>query len=508
MRYIASHFSPGTLLPMVNVTLAVMLTTSVPASAQNLPESPLLTFEAAQTRFDGVSHALSAADHGVDAAQAAADATKALHRPIITASAQYIAYQKTLAVDLSGTKTDALNGAQDVLNGISSSVPPAFQEIAQQITGRLSRALPSLFGAIPDELSYRYRDTAFRPTVQAALPIYTGGAIPAIQRAAEAGVDTAKANRGRARDIARINLIRLYFGQQAARGLLESATRSRDALDRLLSDARKLEAAGFVPRARVLEVQVARDAADRAYQRAELNDGSARDELARLLDMPGGARTATTLFVDTRPLPPKNNFAGRDGQTPESRLADASKQIADAGVGLARARRLPQAFAFGEYNLNRRNALPTEPDWVVGVGVRYTILSNLDRRKSEDAARAQAAAAADAAAEARRISVDAAVRAYDLTEGARRSFVLLDSSIAAAHENVRVQNVAFREGEATATTLIAAQAALDLAEAQRVATAYEYDLALAGLLASTGQLDDYGAYVARADRRLAYGSDQ
>ena len=491
-------------------SIAIALTAALAsaANAQTAQNGPTaLSFDAAQLRFDRSSRAISAADHGVDAAKAGADAVRTLHRPIVTASAQYLVYQKTLSVDVTGEKSAALGNTQDFLAAFPRSVPPAFQQIASEISGRLSQALPGLFDAIPDQLSYRFRDEVFRPTVQAALPIYTGGAIPAVQRAAQGGVAMAEGRRAQVVDLARLNLIRAYFGQQAAAGLLEAARRSRDALDKIVSDSRKLEAAGVIPHARTLEVQVARDTAERTYQRAELSSATARDELARLLDLDTVVPT-TALFVQTRPLAPVETFLGSEGSAPEARTADAGRQIADAGVALARSRRLPQAYAFGEYNLNRSNALPIEPDWIAGVGVRYTILSNIDRRRTEDAARAQAAAAADTAAEARRIATSATIRAYNLVEGARRSFVLLDSSIAAARENVRVQSVAFREGEGTATPVIAAQAALDTAEAQRIAVAYEYDLALAGLLASASRLDAFGSHFARADQRLVYGTGQ
>jgi len=491
-------------------SIAIALTAALAsaANAQTAQNGPTaLSFDAAQLRFDRSSRAISAADHGVDAAKAGADAVRTLHRPIVTASAQYLVYQKTLSVDVTGEKSAALGNTQDFLAAFPGSVPPAFQQIASEISGRLSQALPGLFDAIPDQLSYRFRDEVFRPTVQAALPIYTGGAIPAVQRAAQGGVAMAEGRRAQVADLARLNLIRAYFGQQAAAGLLEAARRSRDALDKIASDSRKLEAAGVIPHARTLEVQVARDTAERTYQRAELSSATARDELARLLDLDTVVPT-TALFVQTRPLAPVETFLGSEGSAPEARTADAGRQIADAGVALARSRRLPQAYAFGEYNLNRSNALPIEPDWIAGVGVRYTILSNIDRRRTEDAARAQAAAAADTAAEARRIATSATIRAYNLVEGARRSFVLLDSSIAAARENVRVQSVAFREGEGTATPVIAAQAALDTAEAQRIAVAYEYDLALAGLLASASRLDAFGSHFARADQRLVYGTGQ
>ncbi|WP_404366075.1 TolC family protein [Sphingomonas sp. MMS24-J45] len=467
-----------------------------------------MSFDAASAQFERSSHTMRAANHSVDAARAMEDSVKTLHRPIVTASAQYIAYQKTLSVDLHSVKGDALSNAQNVVAGLPSSVPPNFQEIAGEISGRLSQALPGLFDAIPDQLSYRFRDDVFRPTVQAALPIYTGGAIPAIQRAAAGGVALAEGRRAQAIDVARINFIRAYFGQQAAAGLFDAARRSRDALDRILSDTKKLETAGVVPHVRTLEAQVARDTADRAYQRAELSYASARDDLGRLLESDAGVVPTTALFVQTTPLPPVGSFLGNEGKVPEARNADAGRQIADAGVMLARSRRLPQAYAIGEYNFNRNAALPTEPDWVVGVGVRYTLLSNIDRRRTADAARAQAAAAADLSAEARRMASSATVRAYNLVEAARRSFVLLDSSLLAARENLRVQNVAFREGEGTLTELIAAQSALDSAEAQRVAVAYEYVLALAGLLTASSRLDEFGSYVARADQHVTYGSGQ
>lgn len=488
---------------MIPVGMAITLAVPLHANAQTA-----MSFDAASAQFERSSHAIGAADHSVDAARATADSVKTLHRPIITASAQYIAYQKTLSVDLRGVKTDALANAQNVVTGIPSSVPPSFQEIAGEITGRLSQALPGLFDEIPDQLSYKFRDGVFRPTVQAALPIYTGGAIPAIQRAAAGGLALAEGRRAQAVDLALINLIRAYFGQQAAAGLFDAARRNREALDHILSDTKKLEAAGVVPRARTLEAQVARDTADRAYQRAELSYASARDDLGRLLDTDDGVIPTTALFVQTKPLPPVGAFLGNEGQAPEARNADANRQIADAGVVLARSRQLPQAYAFGEYNLNRNNALPTEPDWVVGVGIRYTILSNIDRKRTADAARAQAAAAADLSAEARRVATTTTVRAFNLVEAARRSFVLLDSSLTAARENLRVQNVSYREGEGTLTELIAAQAALDSAEAQRVAVAYEYVLALAGLLSASNRLEEFGSYAARADQHVPYGSDQ
>ncbi|MEB0303661.1 TolC family protein, partial [Mucilaginibacter sp. 5C4] len=76
-----------------------------------------------------------------------------------------------------------------------------------------------------------------------------------------------------------------------------------------------------------------------------------------------------------------------------------------------------------------------------------------------DAAHERERAAADGAAEIRKTIATQTIRAYDLTETARRTFLSLDSSVAAAEENLRVQELSFREGEATSAAVIDAQAA-------------------------------------------------
>ena len=474
----------------------------MPIAAGAAAPDVAMTFDAASRRLETTSPALAAADHAEDAARETAAAVATLRRPVVTASAQYIAYQKTLAVDLTGQKEDARDATQDFLSGIPMTVPPAFQQIASDIVGRIGQALPGLFTAIPDQLSYRYRDDVFRPTVQGVLPLYSGGAIPAIQRGARAAAEIAAARAAQGRDLAQLNLIRVYFGEQAAAALAASARESRDALDRLLSDVRKMEAAGVVAHARTLEAQVARDSAERTWQRAAIAHDGARDDLARLLEV-DRVRPTTGLFVVSHPLAPAGSFTGGEARLPQTRQADAAGAVARAGVDLARSRYRPQAFAFGEYNLNRSNALPTEPDWVVGVGVRYTLLSNVDRRHALNAAKANAAAADDAAREARKSAITATLRAWDLVESARRAFLLTDSSLAAAQENLRVQEIAFREGEATMTAVLAAEAALATARTQRAAIAYEYDLALAALLSASGQLDTFADHIAGADIHLA-----
>jgi len=469
--------------------------------AASAPGATGLSFEAARERLGRVSPALSGADHEMRASEEQAAALKALNRPLVSASASVIEYQKTLSIDLTGQKDGFSNAANGFLDSLPGQFPPEFAAIVQQVAGRVEQALPGLLSIVPDSLDFRARDTVLQPTVTAVMPLYTGGAIPAVQRGAAAGVALARAKQAGARSLSEIKLVQAYFGQQLAVALLAAAVEARDGFDRHLVNARALEREGVIPHARVLQVQVARDAAERAVIRAEMEERTASDTLARLLDAAAGVRPTTPLFVNSRPLDPLPEFiATARGNHPQAMAADAARDLAGAGVDLARSRYRPQAFAFGSYNFNRDNALPTEPDWVVGVGVRYTLMSNIDRGHTLNAARERARAADDAARDVQKTITTETSRAYNLVETARRSFLLLDSGIAAAEESLRVQEIAFREGEGTATEVIDARTALTLARTQRIAAAYEYDIALSALLAASNRAGTFGDYLARPDR--------
>lgn len=508
----ALHDTPvlraGLAIRMLGVWVATgaMMVSGGGAAQTAPPAAPVaISFEDARAQLYRVSPALSSAGHEVRASEEQEAALRTLNRPIVGASATVIEYQKSLSVDLTGQKDSFTSSADEFLDGLPGQFPPEFADIVQRVTGRIEQALPGLLSIFPDELDFRARETVFRPSVTAVMPLYTGGAIPAVQRGAAAGAMLARAKQAGTQSLVEVRLVQAYFGQQLATALLASAIETRNGFERHLTNAQKLEREGMIPRLRVLQVQVVRDAAQRAVERAEMEERTASDALARLLDAEGGVRPTTPLFVNARSLEPLSEFlASASGSGhPQVMAANAARELAGSGVDLAKSRMRPQAFAFGSYNFNRGDALPTEPDWVVGVGVRYTIFSNIGRNHALNAARARERAAEDTARDTRKTIETETSRAYDLVETARRSFLSLESSIAAATENLRVHELAFREGEGTAAELLDAQSALSLVRTQRVAAAYEYDVALSALLAASNRDETFAAYLVRADRITA-----
>ena len=308
----------------------------------------------------------------MQAARAQADVAAGLNRPTVALDAQLIRYRKTFDLSLGDTLDRAQTELGAAIPGLIADLPGVPGDVLQSVGQRLEAALPEIFSALPQDVRLQVDDTTFRPTVTALQPIYTGGAIPALRRAAAANVDLAQAKQQEAVSLEDVNLARAYFGQVLAAEALKIARETRDGFDLHLRNARLLESQGVLSHAQTLQVEVARDAAQRQVNRAELEHGNAVASLARVVDTNGAVVPTTPLFVNRDPVGPAGVFLDQASQA-NARLAQAQagRDLAEAGADLAASRMKPSVYAFGTYNLNPDDALPTEPDWAVGIGARY-----------------------------------------------------------------------------------------------------------------------------------------
>lgn len=441
------------------------LLTSLPlAAAAQTSAPPALEWEQARQRLEQVSDALAAADAGVRNKEDLHEATRLLRLPEITGEVRRLQFQKTLTLPL----------------GSLAPVAEAF--------------------GIDSPLSFTERDWRTRPVVTAVLPLYTGGLIPAAQRAAGAASEQASAEREAQRQSLTVQLAQAYFGQRLAEQAVVVRRDVRDGLNRHLSDAEKLEREGFATRAQRLQATVARDKAEREYQKT-LNDlATLKAALATLLRSGGDVQPLSPLFVQRAPLETVATFE-RTAQARQPQIARLRAIVAQAeqGVRVQQAKLKPTVFLFGQYDFRRRDEMLTDPDWAFGIGLKYTFLSPNSRPAQISAARAQQEQAEAGLREAENQVALGVRKAWNELETARQQFVLLDSSIAQADENLRLQELAFREGQATSLDVIDARLGLGGARVERAQAAYQYDIALAQLLEVSGQMDRFEDHRRRAD---------
>ncbi|WP_295557721.1 TolC family protein [uncultured Stenotrophomonas sp.] len=451
---------------MHRATVALALAACLPfaAPAQSTADAPALDWEQARQRLEQVSDALAAADAAVRNKQDLQDATRLLRLPEITGEVRRLQFQKTLTLPL----------------GSLAPVAEAF--------------------GIDSPLSFTERDWRTRPVVTAVLPLYTGGVIPAAQRAASAAHEQASAEREAQRQSLTVQLAQAYFGQRLAEQAVDVRRDVRDGLNRHLSDAEKLEREGFATRAQRLQATVARDKAEREYQKTVNDLATLKAALSTLLRSGGEVQPVSPLFVQRVPLEPVASFE-RTAQARQPQIARLRAMVAQAeqGVRVQQAKLKPQIFAFGQYDFRRRDEMLTDPDWAFGIGLKYTFLSPNSRPAQISAARAQQDQAEAGLREAENQVALGVRKAWNELETARQQYVLLDSSIAQAQENLRLQELAFREGQATSLDVIDARLGLGGARVERAQAAYQYDIALAQLLEVSGQMDRFEEFRRRAD---------
>lgn len=454
---------------LVHGALAGLLGTALcsAAWAQERGAPRVMGFEDARATLELSSDALAAADANVRGKSDLAAATQSLRLPEISIDVRQMQFQKSLSLPL----------------GSLAPVAEAF--------------------GIPSPLEFRERDWRLRPNLTTILPLYSGGQIPAARAAAAAAVRQASAERDLESQSQMLQLVQMYFGQQLARQALEVRRDVRDGLQRHVEDAVKLEREGFATKAQRLQATVARDQAERKYQRAVNDLDTISASLANLLRSDRPIATTTPLFViSTQPGPLEMFREAALAQHPQIRRLQALGKQASEGVKVQQAKLKPQVYAFGQYDLHREDALITDSDWAFGIGLKYTFLSGSNRPRQVAAAREQEFQAEAGLREARNQITNGVTKAYNDLESARQQFLLLDSSIALARESLRLQELSFREGQVTSLDVIDSRLQLGSTMVERAQAAYEYDIALARLLDISGRLDRYHDYVRKADRVL------
>ena len=377
---------------------------------------------------------------------------------------------------------------------------PEVSVTAGEVFGLKTGVLASPIGSLDIHENF----TGPRAAINSTWSIYSGGRITATQRALAARVDEARAELSGAEEHLDLELTQVYFAVALAANVEGTRSQQLLAADRHLERAIRFEERGVIAKAERLNAQVSRDEAARELTRAQSDRRIAQARLSRLLRRDAVVEPTTPLFVvndGLKPLPQWLDAA--ESQNPILAAFDAKREQAQQGIVIAESRWKPEVFAFGSYSLINHYQTLIEPNWIAGIGISFTLFSREDRSSKISAAREALAQVQSLQAEMRN-TIDTAVEtSYRRIEQARQQFNLLESTIAAAQENLRLRERGFDEGQATSLDVNDARNAVARAQTARAAAAYEFVVALAQLLEASGQANAVSDYIQRADVRLS-----
>jgi outer membrane protein TolC len=327
-------------------------------------------------------------------------------------------------------------------------------------------------------------------------PIYSGGRVDALERAARAEASAAAADVAAAQVDLRLEVTRAFWALVTARATVDVLAQSLTRADAHVGDVRERFKAGLIP-----PNEIASAEAQQARQRVLLIEAQnhraiASAELARLIGV-DLLQAIEPVEVLEAPPSPSSPLAGlltearamrNERRSLEQRITAAEFQRVAADAG-----RRPTVAVTGGFDYARPNfrifpiAERWDDSWDAGVAVRWPLWDG-DRSRSEAA---QAGLLADAARQRLAefdslLALEVQQRRLELDSG-RAAIAAADEEVRAAAEARRVVTERYRAGVATQTEVLDADVALLQAELDRTRTFAAIRLAEARLDRALGR---------------------
>ncbi|MCC7009225.1 MAG: TolC family protein [Acidobacteria bacterium] len=343
--------------------------------------------------------------------------------------------------------------------------------------------------------------TNYRARAELTMPVYTGGRVADLVRAAEAGRRAADADTRTVEADLSLAVASAYWNLAFARERIRVLERALERADAQLETVRAQTAAGVLPPNDVLSAQAQRARQQVALIQAQNDAAVGEADLARLVGLPVGQRISTISTVD-EPSPAAAELAGETpdalsaralGARPERQaLRDREVSLRLAAEAAAAAGR-PQVGVIAAVEPARPNSrfVPRvdrwNTGWDLGVNVSWSVWdggrARADRASSTAEANALAHRIEDFDAG---VNVELRQRVLDLQAG-RAALAASGDAVDAAAEARRVVGERFAAGVATSTDVLEADVALLEAELERTRLAAALRIGEARLLRAVGR---------------------
>lgn len=458
-----------------------------------------ISFKDAEQQLLQRSYSSQAFQSLEQASKLEAEAVKGIGLPRVDLNVRAYAFHSEVDIPLKQFKNNLENSLSQGVNGrlneweASNGVDlPA--GITDPLREGLNNTIHSGVGLIPDTSNVVLEDQVIRPTVSVMMPLYTGGLTRSAKEIANIQSGRSELSNQQQQDTQRFELIQSYFNVQLQKQLLDAALFNSNAMQQHYRNALKLEQQGFISKGKRMQFEVARNNAERAQQNAQANLNAALFQLNNLLLDSNITELSTPLFVN-RAEPQNVNIllSSFSQNSPLIKKMQMDTELAKANVKAQQAAKKPNVFAFGEYSLDQHQ------NWIVGVAARYNLFSGIDKNKNIQAAELKRYAAELMTARTQQEIENLIYKSLSEAVSAQQSDALLQQNLKAAQENLRIQELSFKEEVGTATQVIDAQNMLSSLKAEIALNAYKYVISLATLLQSHGSIVEFPNYMQHAN---------
>ncbi|HIQ33981.1 MULTISPECIES: TolC family protein [Acinetobacter] len=425
------------------------------------------------------------------ASQLEMEAVKHLGLPRIDLNATAYSFHSETSVPLESSKRRLENsltrGFDDKLSQWENVLPP---DVIDQVGQGFDQVVSDGLNKVPNNVDVTIKDHDVRTSISMVMPLYTGGKITSAKQIATIQAQRSNISEKQQQDSQRFEMIQSYFNVQLQQQLLNASLFNLNAMQEHYNNALKLEQQGFINKGQRMQFEVARNNAERTYQNAKSNLRASEFSLQNLLKTKEDLNLTTPLFVNNAQSQSLDKLlANYDQNSSLIKKLKMDTELANENIKIQQSAKKPSVFAFGEYGLDSKE------NWIVGVMAKYNLFSGIDNNKNIRAAELKKYAAELMTERTKQEVENVLYKSYSELNSSQTSHQLLTQNIKAAQENLRIQQLSFKEGMGTATQVIDAQNALSALKSEMSINAYKYILSLATLLQSYGSIDEFKLYV-------------
>ncbi len=400
--------------------------------------------------------------------------------PHVSALGGYVWMSREISL-LDNDKKDALNNLgtnaaaslSSSISSIASQLPAATQaKIAQdmvQFTGALNQTGQGLVNALRTDTK-----NMFAGAIMVTQPVFMGGAITAVNKIADINEEMAANSLEMKRQGTLYNIEQAYWQVVSLRHKQKLAESYVALVKKLKDDVQKMIDQGVAIKGDGLSVGVRVNEAEMAL--TQVTDGLELSKmlLCQLCGLPVDEKITladeeSENLSMTQNSPNSLNYDNR----PELKVLQNTVNLSEQTTNVLKAGNLPQVLVTGGYALSNPNTFNGFEKkfggfFNLGVLVRVPIWNWGDVKHKVRASKGATAIANLELDEARELIELQVNQSNFKVKEAQKKLTMALSNVANANENLRMANLAFKEGTASFTTVMEAQTAWNLAQSQKI----------------------------------------
>lgn len=342
---------------------------------------------------------------------------------------------------------------------------------ADAIRGKLNGVIPSFNIHVLDQ-------DLFRMSLQFSMPIWLGGKVQALNKAARLNIEVGKTELERSREQIIEETARIYLTNKLLEEVLAVYTETEKGVADHYRQAESLYHAGLVAKYQLLRARVALSDFTTRRRQAEENLKTARGVLAVLINVDNLDNMLLSTPLTFRPITKTSDETWKEirERNPILHQLEIKKQLVKTQKRAHLGDYLPQLYAFGKYEILRDDLSLFDPDWAVGVGMSLKLFSSGERIFKLKSDNRMMAEVTEREKEMEDLLKKLCQKLFHSAESERYTVESYESRFEEAQENIKLAESRFSSGLGISLEVVDAHMMSEKIRVERLQAVYNHTL--------------------------------